>query len=54
MVFAVLRGTPADLLTILEKRSLKGEFVVMVEAGETTPDAGFPMPDTEDAQGGLK
>ena len=26
-----LRGTPCELLTILEKRSLKGEFVVLVE-----------------------
>ena len=42
-----LRGSPAELLVILAKRSLKGEFVVMVEAGETTPDAGFPMPDGE-------
>ena len=28
-----LRGTPAELLAIRQKRSLKGEFVVMV-AGE--------------------
>lgn len=29
-----LRGTPAELLTILAKRSLKGEFVVLVSAAE--------------------
>jgi 16S rRNA (cytidine1402-2'-O)-methyltransferase len=29
-----LRGTPAELLEIARKRSLKGEFVVMVERGE--------------------
>jgi 16S rRNA (cytidine1402-2'-O)-methyltransferase len=28
-----LRGTPAELLEVLKKRSLKGEFVVLV-AGE--------------------
>jgi 16S rRNA (cytidine1402-2'-O)-methyltransferase len=28
-----LRGTPAELLEVLRKRSLKGEFVVLV-AGE--------------------
>ena len=27
-----LRGTPGELLAILEKRSLKGEFVVLIEA----------------------
>jgi 16S rRNA (cytidine1402-2'-O)-methyltransferase len=26
-----LRGKPADLLEVLEKRSLKGEFVVLVD-----------------------
>ena len=29
-----LRGTPAELLTILQKRSVKGEFVVMIEGPE--------------------
>lgn len=29
-----LRGTPAELLTLLQRRSLKGEFVVMVEGRE--------------------
>ena len=28
-----LRGTPAELLTLLKQRSLKGEFVVLVGAG---------------------
>ncbi|MBC8001094.1 MAG: 16S rRNA (cytidine(1402)-2'-O)-methyltransferase, partial [Opitutaceae bacterium] len=38
-----LRGTPSELQAISEKRTLKGEFVVMVEGGgaaETMPDAG--------------
>ncbi len=30
-----LRGTPAELIEQLEKRSLKGEFVVLVGAGES-------------------
>ena len=32
-----LRGTPAELLEVLRKRSLKGEFVVLV-AGEAEPE----------------
>ena len=28
-----LRGTPAELLAIMEKRSIKGEFVVLIQAG---------------------
>ena len=35
-----LRGTPAELLALLQKRSLKGEFVVLVGAG------GWPAPAT--------
>ena len=38
-----LRGTPAELLAIEAKRTLKGEFVVMVEGSEgidTMPEAG--------------
>ncbi len=31
-----LRGTPAELLAITEKRSLKGEFVVMIAEKEAT------------------
>jgi 16S rRNA (cytidine1402-2'-O)-methyltransferase len=27
-----LKGTPAELLDVMEKRSLKGEFVVLIEA----------------------
>ena len=37
-----LRGTPAELLALLQQRSLKGEFVVLVAAGEPgarPPDA---------------
>lgn len=33
-----LRGTPAELLAVVEKRSLKGEFVVLVERGEPGPE----------------
>ena len=29
-----LRGTPAELLAVLEKRKLKGEFVVLVDRGQ--------------------
>jgi 16S rRNA (cytidine1402-2'-O)-methyltransferase len=32
-----LRGTPAELLAITEKRSLKGEFVVMIAAADERP-----------------
>jgi 16S rRNA (cytidine1402-2'-O)-methyltransferase len=32
-----LRGRPADLLAILQKRTLKGEFVVMVSRSEAAP-----------------
>ena len=32
-----LRGTPAELLGVLQTRRLKGEFVVLVEAGESRP-----------------
>jgi 16S rRNA (cytidine1402-2'-O)-methyltransferase len=31
-----LRGTPAELIEVTKKRSLKGEFVVMVGAGNAT------------------
>ena len=31
-----LRGTPAELLEVLKKRSLKGEFVVLVAGGDET------------------
>jgi 16S rRNA (cytidine1402-2'-O)-methyltransferase len=31
-----LRGTPAELLEVMAKRSLKGEFVVLVEGGEAS------------------
>ena len=31
-----LRGTPAELLALLQRRSLKGEFVVLV-GGESKP-----------------
>ncbi len=34
-----LRGKPAELLALVAKRSLKGEFVVLV-SGEVAPDAG--------------
>ena len=34
-----LRGTPAELLGALQKRSLKGEFVVLVEGAEARPGA---------------
>jgi 16S rRNA (cytidine1402-2'-O)-methyltransferase len=43
-----LRGTPAELLAITEKRSLKGEFVVMIaEAGKERPSR-----DSENSQSG--
>ena len=32
-----LRGTPAELLAVVAKRSLKGEFVVLVSAEEVLP-----------------
>jgi 16S rRNA (cytidine1402-2'-O)-methyltransferase len=38
-----LRGTPAELLEVLKKRSLKGEFVVLV-TGETD-EVGAPAPE---------
>jgi 16S rRNA (cytidine1402-2'-O)-methyltransferase len=41
-----LRGTPAELLAVAQKRSLKGEFVVLVSRGEavtqTSPDSESP------------
>lgn len=33
-----LRGTPKELLEVLRKRSLKGEFVVLVSGCEETPE----------------
>ncbi len=33
-----LRGKPAELLEITRKRSLKGEFVVLIEAGDESPE----------------
>jgi len=33
-----LRGTPEELLTILNQRALKGEFVVLVEGGREAAD----------------
>ena len=41
-----LRGKPAALLEIAKKRSLKGEFVVMVAGGER--GRGKPAPETEE------
>ena len=46
-----LRGTPAELLAVAKKRSLKGEFVVLVSRGENLkpclPDAAFAHETTE-------
>ena len=41
-----LRGAPAELLEVLKKRTLKGEFVVMVGQNENDP----PVPDETDPQ----
>ncbi len=37
-----LRGKPADLITLLQKRSLKGEFVVLVSGEEAVVPANDP------------
>jgi 16S rRNA (cytidine1402-2'-O)-methyltransferase len=37
-----LRGTPAELIEVTKKRSLKGEFVVMIGAGDATATEGCP------------
>ena len=37
-----LRGTPAELQTLAQKRSLKGEFVVLVSGGTSVKDAPAP------------
>lgn len=45
-----LRGTPAELLAITKKRSLKGEFVVMIaSAGEVRP-----LRETDEADSGTE
>jgi 16S rRNA (cytidine1402-2'-O)-methyltransferase len=52
-----LRGTPAELLAIAEKRTLKGEFVVMVEGSEgieKVPDAGDQITEAGDETLGLR
>ena len=36
-----LRGTPAELLALLEQRSLKGEFVVLVAGENVGAPIGF-------------
>ena len=33
-----LRGTPGELLEVLRKRSIKGEFVVLISGGQETAD----------------
>ncbi len=45
-----LRGTPAELLALVAKRSLKGEFVVLV-SGEVVADADLEkIPNSESVQ----
>ena len=50
-----LRGKPAELLAVAAKRSLKGEFVVMVSgngsAGDTTPEPAEPAKSNSDLSG---
>ena len=43
-----LRGTPAELLEQLQKRSIKGEFVVMIGEENTSEDPSCVQPPSED------
>lgn len=45
-----LRGTPAELLAITEKRSLKGEFVVMIAAADEERRSRDPEENPEDKE----
>ena len=46
-----LRGKPAGLLALVQQRSLKGEFVVIVGPAEISPPAGeFQTGDLSDAR----
>jgi 16S rRNA (cytidine1402-2'-O)-methyltransferase len=40
-----LRGTPANLMQVMQKRSIKGEFVVMVHHGDGTSQMVTSSPD---------
>ncbi len=47
-----LRGTPAELLAITEKRSLKGEFVVMIAAADEKASKQRDENESEDSPEG--